>query len=786
MLKNYLKIALRHIYRHKFYFLVNVIGLGIALACCIIAYLNYQFDRSFDTMHEKAEDVYRLTMVKGSNQQEYAIGPLAMTAEDVPGVQSTLRLYRQSAVVKQGDEVYKEVIHYSDPEFFDLFSFELLRGREEALRQPNQLFITERMARKYFGEEDPLGRPLLLLTGETEAREFIVSGIVADPPLHSSLDFDFLCGIQNLYREEKPANLQDWELFTHATFIELENSATPAEVENRLEARYMVRINDARPDWQVDAFFLTPLTEMAHRAHNWRSNYFGESLPASAVWGPNVMAILLLLTAGLNFTNTTISTSNRRLTEMGIRKVLGGSRRLLIMQLLSETAIVCLFGLCAALVMVEFLLPQYNAMWPFLHLEADYFSNPSLLLFLVVALALTALVSGAYPALYISSFSPVRIFRSGVRHGGSDLFSRLMIGLQVAFSLTAVVGGLNFYFNARFQKNADLGYQHRSVIGLPIDGESDFERLRARLVQNPDIQSVAGSRDQIGFLYRDADVEWRGERREIRELEAGPGYLQTMRTELVSGRYLDGDRPADFTSSVMVTENMAATFGAENMLGSQITVDSNHYQVVGITENFFPTGFFSPMHPVIIRLAEPQAYRVAAVRTEPGELPQVYEQIKREWNSLFPFRPFEGYYQDEVLAGEMLVTNNIKSLFIFLALVSILLTATGLFALVSLNVLRRLKEIAVRKVVGASLVDLALLLNKNYFWIFLVSVTIGSAGGYFLTRLLLDSIFATHAGIDLPMVILASAGVLLIAVATIALKIRQLSKINPADILRTE
>ncbi len=788
MFKNYLLIIVRNIRTNSFYVLVNVLGLGIAIACCVIAFTNYQFDKNFDAFHSKKDTVFRVDSRKASNSFTYGITPLPLAkeaAERIPEVKQAVRLYSMNSMVKAEQTVFSENLHFVDNGFFDLFDFPIISGSAIELEKPESIMLTEKMAKKYFGDADPLGQRLEIFAGETYQKVMTVVAIVGEYPFNSSIQFDMVAHLDHVMYKGQPIDQGDWARFTDVTFLELNQAEAKERVEGQL-AQFVPIQNSNREDWQINGFLLDPLSQMAHHSKDRRADYLRESIPPSAVWGPNVMALLLLLAACLNFMNTTIALSNRRLKEMGVRKVMGGSRKQLVLQLLGESFAICLLAFVLSLFLVEVLMPMYNAMWPFVALEANYLDNMPLAAFLIFSLFGVTLLAGAYPAFYISSFNVTQIFKGKVRFSGNTVFSRLMLGSQIMIALVALVGGFVFARNAAFQRTADMGYLKEGVMSIPVlDGQS-YEILKEKALQNPQVIKVAGASDQIGSIYRNEDIKWRDQDLEARLMGVGEGYLDLMQVGLAGGRFLDGSRASDFEQAIMVNERLLTQLNIDDPLNQQLEIDSINYSIVGVVKDFYQTDFFDPIEPLVIRLIQPESYQLLALNAPVEELIGVNQYLMDQWTTLFPYRPYSGFFQDQVLAQEATITNNVKWLFIFCAVVTVLLTIVGLFALVSLNIVRRMKEIAIRRVVGANFRQIAVLLNRKYFIITLGGILIGSAGGYLLAQSVLDSIFAVHVGVEIWVLIIASIGVLAIVLLTIGLKMLGITQMNPSTILRTE
>lgn len=788
MLQNYFKIALRNLRRNKIYVLINVLGLGLALASGIIAYLNWKFNDDFDNQHRQKDQLFRVEVFKSSNDQLYGVSPLPLgdaALNDISGIQESIRLNIGHGVIKSGDDVYNERLYYADKNFLEVFDFEILNGDAKSLLDKSKVLITEEMAVKYFGDEDPIGESLIINPGKEDEKSLAVGAVLKNIPLNSSIRFNFLTNFGNQYYQGRPLDQTDWRHFTHVHFLKLQNPSEAPQIAKNLN-RYVSIQNKAREDWQIKSFFLEPITTIAANSHSVRWNYLTRNYPSAAVWGPIVMAIMLLLTSCLNFTNTTISLSNQRLKEMGVRKVMGGTQKQLIAQLLSESFVICMMALVAGIAFVEFFLPPYNEMWPYLHLEANYFENLPLVMFMGATLLITVILGGAYPAFYISSFNPTNIFRGSVKFSGNNLFSRILLGIQIAISLSAVIVGVAFAQNASFQETADLGYDNDDILIVPTYEKGTFEGFRNVVDNNPKVIASSGTRHHFEADVAITNYEIQGEEHECRFYGIGQNYFEVMDMELVEGRFLDHNRKLDYENALLINETFAKRHQLDKPVGQKITIDSVEHTIVGVAKDFLYEGFFNPIEPTVLKLVKPDRFIFCVIEAKPDDLIALNNELKTKWTSLFPFTPYEGFFQLEQMGMDVRVNKNITIITLFLAVVTILLSSAGLFALVSLNIMKRLKEIAIRKVVGASTGHIAYLINKNYIWIFLIAAVIGSVGGAFEAELVMGSIFATHADVGIGVLIIGCLAVFLIAALTVGHKIYKVTKTNPSDILKAD
>ncbi|HET9280132.1 MAG TPA: FtsX-like permease family protein, partial [Flavitalea sp.] len=461
MFENFFKIVIRNLSRYKAYTLINVIGLGIGIAAMVWGYQNYKFSFSFDNFHADRDIVFRgLTSKEGADGKS-GIFPMAVVnaaKNDFAGIRETVLLDSRGLNIKPANgETFSEQVHFTNPSFFNVFTFPLVSGNHN-LTDRSAVLITEKIAKKYFGNESAIGKTLTFYAGDSNAIALEVKGVLRDIPMNSTIRFNILTNFDNQLKPDGTKILpDDWKWFVDAAFFKVSNPADAISLERSLQ-KYIPVQNKWRDDWKVSGFKLLSLRKSALLSEFVSSNNLFERPEDSAAYGPFVLAFLILLSACLNFSNTTVARSNSRLKEIGMRKVMGSTHRNLILQMLMECAMIVLAAIMLSAVFNSWWLPAFNKMFVFVDVQADYLHDYNLLLYLLAMLIATTLLAGAYPAFYISRFNPSTIFRGTVKFGGSNLFSRLMLGLQVAISIITVIAGIAFARNAEFQRTFDFGY----------------------------------------------------------------------------------------------------------------------------------------------------------------------------------------------------------------------------------------------------------------------------------------------------------------------------------------
>lgn len=793
MWQSYLKVTFRNLVKNKVFVVINVIGLGLALACCIVAFLNWDYNANFDAYHADTEQVYRINYVRITNGQPIKNGncPMPLGQEiqaTIPQIDEIIRYYPIGGSFRVKNEVFRTDIAAVDPAFFEVFNFPILYGSGTAgLQDQKSIIISRQLQEKYFPDSpNPVGE-LLTFINDSDLIPFQVAGVFEDPPKNSSFSVGAYIQYDNtldLFEWET----NDWSLF-NSTFITLKESADVPAIERQLQA-YVDIQNKAKEDYKVNEYYLDPFIGMAVRSEkeNIWNHWFRSSLPTAAAGAPGIMAFLILLIACFNFTNTSIAIANRRIKEIGIRKVLGSNRKQLIMQFLGENTMLIFISMLAGLILAAFFVPLYSAMWPFLEIKLDLLSNLGLLGFLLLLLLSTALLAGSYPSLYVSSFEPTTILRGKVRFSGTNSLTRILLTLQFAISLLAIISGFVFSQNATFQEEYDMGFDMESIVFAYVNDEQGFTKMKNELAGYSNIKEIAGSRHSISSSWYTDPVKQGESEVDVSIMDVGAGYLSTIGATLLEGRDFVENSQSDAERSVIINEEMARVMGWDNPINQRLIVkDTIALNVIGVVKDiYFEAGLWDPLDPMLIRYSLPQDFRFISVKTAAEDMLAVKTLMDEKWQSIFPNELSTVRFMDQEKANMALVNSNIKGLFIFLGLVAVLLSIIGLFSLVSLNIIKRMKEIGVRKVLGASIPDITLRISREFIVILLLAAVLGSVGGYFLSEMLMGSIWAYHVPLNwLPFV--ASVGLLfLISSITIGGKVFRAASMNPALTLKDE
>ena len=790
MLKNYLKIAFRNLAKNKMFVIINILGLGIAIACSIVAYLNYQFSSSYDLEHEEKEVIYRINSERvfqgRSTKMGYVPHPVGdLLDENIEEINQVTNYIPLRGNIRIKEDLFNANITYVEQEFFNIFNFEWIYG-EPNLSQPSNIYLSDQLAEKYFGEENPIGKEIIHVL-DSGTINYYVAGVFKKKTNNSSFNFvESFTSFDNYYRSNPDVKPDDW-LYWTTVFIQVNEASKIPLIENHLK-QYLEPQNQAKEDFQITRYYLDPLVGMASRDEKDDiSSATANGMPSAAVSAPIIMSSLILLLACFNFTNTSLAISGKRLKEIGLRKVMGGLRSQLIRQFLVENILLCLMAMLVGLIIAEFLAKAYSSLWPFLTLNVSYFDNLDLLLFLFLLLIFTGIIAGSYPAFYISKFQPASILKGSLKFGGTSPLTRTLLTLQFSIALLAIISGFAFVQNAHFQKNFDLGYEGDGVIQVDLGNSNRFEIFKNAVINNPLVKSHSGTEHQIMSYLRNDPVKYEGIEEEVDIYAVDENYLETMDIDLLQGRNFKPDSKTDREESIIVTEKFVRLFGWDEPMGKRVVwMDTVQLYVVGVIEDVYTNALWSELDPMMLRYAAPENYRYFIARTDPGNIIETNKYLEKQWKNLFPDKIYPGFYLSQEVSESATVNNNILKMFLFLGSVATVLALSGLFTLVSLNILKRIKEIAVRKVLGASIGNIAIKLNFQFIIILCIAIILSSALSYFMIDGLMDSIWTYHIEMNFLIFMISGISFLLVSIATVGAKVFRAASMNPVNALRNE
>jgi len=800
MLKNHLLILYRNMNKNRLFFFINVLGLSIAIGCCVVAYFNYDFNASFDHVHANAASIYRVNSIRqgsftgyglqpGKTSDAYALTPSPLgevLRQNVKNIELLSRYSRGSMDMRAGNEIFKTNSAYVDADFFRMFTFEFIHGSAAALTDKSKIVISDQLAMKYYGNTNAVNKTLTHLSPNTVQQDFEIVGVYILPKINSSFNRDLYCLYEN-YWDTSP-RLKDGTNWNdlNTLFVLIPQADKMASVEKQISV-YTQNNNKAQDEFSIREFKLDPFLGMAARdvQHNRPGRQTRAAHPVAANVSLVVLSVLILVIACFNLANTAIALSQRRLKEIGLRKMMGSVRSQLIVQYISETLFVCGIALIVGLWLADaILVPSFNALWPFMKLETHYLDKPDFLIFIIIILFFTGLLAGSYPAFYVSKFNPVQILKGKLHFGGNNIVTYFLLCIQLVLSLCGIVCGLAFTDNARWQADFDNGFSEDTGIITYVDNKAEYESFRNALAANKDIVSISGSPHDLQSRFDHGKILHEGQEIESIVMNVGDDYLKTTGMTLLQGRDFIRGSENDRKESVIITEEFARLYEWENPIGKQVVLkDSLKFYVVGVAKDVYSV--WEPLEPVMMRYS-PDEVNFVLVKATEGKVAEVDAFMKTKWKTTFPNRLYESRFMNSGDAEADMVNNGLLIIFFFLGGVSLLLSAAGLFTLVSLNFIKRIKEIGVRKLFGASILNIMRITNLEFAFIVPIACVLGSYAGAFLSEAFMSTVWDRHKEPTAFTVVVASTVVMIACILAVTIKTYQTARMNPVDVLKDE
>ncbi|SMD31750.1 MacB-like core domain-containing protein [Reichenbachiella faecimaris] len=787
MFKNYFKTSIRSLMKNPLSSFINIFGLSVAIGICLIVYAFIDQDISVDQFHENKHQVYLVTAFADRDGEELQYGqsplPLAthMTA-DLPQIKKSSRVQDINTIVKYEDRVFHERIRLVDPAFLDMLTFPMQWGSPETLHDPSSIILSNDMAIKYFGDLNPVGKDLLITFGNDKTKSFAISGVAEPFPKAHAIDFDFLIKFDNIKQATDNYDEDNWDQLIAATLIQINQVADVDLVIDQLD-RYRKLQNESNPKQTINAVSLVSLADL-HMVSNDIQNGISYGVRKEGWVILSIMASFVMLVACMNYINIGIVSAAKRLKEIGVRKVIGANRRLVLVQLLTENILLTSFALLFGLFLAYSLfIPWFNSLFG-RGLEL-VLTQPTLWLFLGSMLLITGLGSGIYPALYISKFQVVGIFRGSIPLGKKSFITKAFLTFQLILAFITISGGVWFTQNNAYQATRSWGYDAEKVLYVDVPDRLAFEQMHAAMSQNPDVVSISGSTQHMGHHIPQKSISRPDRDYTVGMMRVGSNYLHTMGIELMTGRVFEDHSEQD-KQKILVNEEFASNLMMDDPIGEVIKVDSARYEIIGVVKSFHNRDFDIKIQPIVFSLTDTNDFRFLSVKVSEGTQPEVYQALREQWIANLPNTPFRGGYQSGVFNGYFEYLDSSAEFMRALAFVSILLASLGLYGLITLNVSGRIKEFSIRKVLGARLSHIAKIISTQYVPLFTVSMLLGAPLGYWLIQSLFDTVFAYH----MPMnyIGLIISGVFLVAVLCIVtwVQVRKLSQSNAADGLKVE
>jgi putative ABC transport system permease protein len=803
MFKNYLKVAFRYLANHKGYAVINVLGLGVGVACCILIMLFVKSEWSFDRFHSKANRIYRAWLEEHYQGQVFTntvtpipLGPVLQA--HLPEVGSTCRVAALNTLVKYGNNTFNDPVNIVDSSFFDLFDFNLKEGNiKNPFPTANSLIITEKSAKKYFGNSSPIGKNLEMQLGKDTVL-FTISGLLKNPPFESSIQFDMLIPFPNaphLWSER--ARTKGWSNVTVETYVLLKDRATakvanakipsimqPLVADNYKPGEYLVR--------------LQPLTDI----------HLNNKLPAGnqPVSDPKysyimaIVGILILLIACINFVTLSIGRSTTRALEVGVRKVLGAERQQLIRQFWGEALLLTLMALVIGLGLAIILQKPFNQL---ANRQLSLHVNAFTILFCFLIAAIIALLAGIYPAFVLSNFKPIQVLKGRIKMNSIGFFRKALIIGQFVASIIMIIGTITVAKQLNYLRTKDLGFNKEHIVIVPTnlsrkEGNRLAEQFKLAIQKNPDVINSTTSlfsMSEYGWMtlgYTDNKNVFR----QFSFNAVDADFVNTMGLHVIAGRGFSKTNTAD-SNYILVNEALVKEYGWKDPVGQRLP-GKYEEQVIGVVKDFNFQTLHTPVKPAVMALRPDSFFRRSSdasfnfppqprvsVLFRGGNLQSHVEFLRSAWKSVAGDQDFEYSFLDDALSAAYEQEQRLSKIVRYASFLSIFIACMGLFGLATLVVVRRTKEIGIRKVLGANVSGIVGLLSKDFIVLVIIASLIAFPVAWWALHKWLQD-FAYRINVPWLAFLGAALLALIVAILTVSVQAIKAALTNPVKSLRTE
>lgn len=797
MFKNYFKTAFRNFRRNKVYSLINVLGLSIGLACGMLIILYVKDELSYDRFHEKASDIYRISMkeiqpdgsLKGQGGYTgYFPGPRFKAS--IPEIRAFLRIQNYNRDIQIGQEIKSQPIHLVDSNFFAVFSFPLLHGDPRtALLEPKSVVITEDIAIRQFGTTDAIGKQILFKESKTLV-PYMVTGVARNTPENSSLKFKLLLPMQ-VSKEDEARNM-NWMNFFLNTFVVLQPGADIKKVEAKMKQVYETEAKESIDfvakefgEKNMTAYNLQPLLGMHLDTEYKADNGLVDASNPTYSYILSGIALFILLIACINFVNLTVARSIKRAKEIGIRKVIGGARRQLIWQFLGESFFLCLIAFILAIGLVQLVLPLFNQLAN-KSLALSYLIDLKLVAGFTGLFVVTSLLAGFYPSLVLSSYSPVKTLYSRFTLAGKNYLQKSLVVLQFSLASFLIIATIAIYAQFNYLTHQELGYDDRNLLALDLPSLKgpDVNVLGSEIKKIPGIREVAfknaGGWATVAHIKGDQEIRFAYE-------TINDSYFPVHKIPVLRGRNFSPSFPSDSTKAILVNETFVKEAGWKDGVGETVDFwyNKEKYTIVGVVKDYHFEALTATIRPQVFTMKPSHGYGRAFIKVQPGKETAVLEQLAQLMKQRYPLSPFVYKFKEEENRAQYESEARWKNIVLFGAVLTIFVSCIGLFGLSVLSAEKRTKEIGIRKVLGASVSHVVTILSRDFLRLVALALILSIPAAWYVANKWLEN-YPYRISMSWWMFALAGVLVILVALCTISFNAVKAAIANPVRSLRSE
>jgi len=799
MLKNLLKIAIRNIVKDKTYSAINILGLTIGITCSVFLFMYILHELSYDRYHKNADNVYRIVsnIKETDNAFTWAVAQIPLGEElgdNYPEVKNVVRFFGTGRnQYKVGDkQFYEEEFYLADSTVFDMFSYSFINGDPAtALDNPFSIVLTEKIAKKYFADaSSALGQSLQNQQNE----EFKVTGVIQDVPLNSHFRFDAL-----MSRNTRPQQRGSWGNFGVSTYIQLPAGYDLSKMQASLDKVIKEKVNPIFDEYGIKVHYeMQRITDI--HLYSKIQDEAEEGGDISYIYIFGAIAAFMLIIACINYMNLATARSANRAKEVGIRKVMGSQRMQLMIQFITESVVIALIALIVSLVLIYALLPGFNSLAN-KELPFSYVMQASVILSLLGIVVFVGIIGGSYPAFYLSGFNPVSVLKGKLASkGGTVVFRKILVVSQFAISIFMLISTLIVFDQLQYLRNKDLGFDKERVVRLNLSGRELQQKapvLAERLKQSADVAGVGMATSSPGqgigkLLFKVEDNDGKMTDRGVDLYNADFDFVKTMGMEIALGRDFSRDVVSDTSFAVLVNEAMVKRMAWTNPLGKKFVLQGAgpnntdlEKRVVGVIKDYHQNSLYEQIEPLMIVLDK--NFRFMFVRTAEGDVQKSLAAVEKVWKEIFPNNPFEFDFLDQDFNSQYKADEKRSQIFTAFSGLTVTIACLGLLGLAAFTTEQRTKEIGVRKVIGASINSLVVLVSKEFFLLVGLGMLLAFPAAWYFTENWLQN-FAYRIQLEGEWLTFVASAVLafVITLATVGYHVVRAASVNPVKSLRDE
>ncbi|MDN5215401.1 ABC transporter permease [Fulvivirgaceae bacterium BMA12] len=801
MLKNYFKTALRNLLKHRVISMINILGLSVGFTCCILLVLFIQQELSYDKFHTQYDKIYRANLVynfggSGSTGITTPTALLPALLREVPEAKTGVRIFNSGnfrpLVVKYQDQLFQESrFFYADSTFFEVFDFDLVKGDpKQALKNPESVILTQSTAEKYFGSTDPVGKTIRV----DNRTDFLVTGVMQNLPFNSHLQFDFLASFNSL----RASKNEIWWSANYYTYVVLNNKDNFQALQTKTDQiTNRVFKDEIAAEGDFVRYEYTPLSDI-HLKSELKEDIPGGNIRHVYIF--SVIAFLIIAVASINYMNLSTARSVDRIGEVGLRKVFGALRGNLFLQFMSEAILVTFFATLLSLVLANLLMPYYNNLTG-RYLSLNLAHNSYLLFGVIISSFLVGLISGCYPSLVLSAFKPSAFLKGGFKRSNSGvLLRKTLVVFQFGISTFLIAATLIIHKQLNFIQNKNLGYSKSQVMLLPLDRQvrKNLEVFKQSVINNTNIINLARAGESPVVIDGGYSISIEGmdegESLNVNAMSIDHEFIKTLDITLLAGENITEADVIKVKSKVRETVQRSfilnescvkmLDFSNQEIIGRKVNMNGRLGVVKAVVKDFHFTSLHQKIGPLVLFI-EPWDNNFALVKVKPENISGTIAFMKDKWELLFSHRPFNYEFLDDQFNQLYRSEKQIGQVFIAFAAIAIFIACLGLFGLASFIARQRIKEIGIRKIVGASVMNILNLLAGNFVKLVVVAIILAIPIAYLFIKIWLED-FSYKTSIGASAFILAGITSLAIALATISYQTISAANTNPAHLLRNE